>query len=227
MSKRIFDVTLACAALLLLWPLLVVLALAVKLEDHGPVFYRGRRVGRLGKPFFMAKFRTMVVNAESLGASSTADDDPRITRVGRFLRKFKLDELPQLFNVLAGSMSFVGPRPQVAWAVELYSAEEKQLLAARPGITDYASLIFRNEGEILKGSDDPDKDYLEKIAPRKIRLGCEYVRHNNVAIDARIIIATALAIAGVDPCWCLSPAGRAIMEQAATDQQPKVQAQAA
>jgi len=212
MIKRLFDVGLAAAALLLLWPLLVVLAFAVRLEDGGPVFYRGRRVGRHRRPFSMMKFRTMVVHAEQLGASSTADDDPRITRVGRFLRAFKLDELPQLFNVLGGSMSFVGPRPQVAWAVDLYSAEEQHLLDVRPGITDYASLMFRNEGEILRGSSDPDKDYLEKIAPGKIRLGLEYVHHHHVAIDIKIILATALAIAGLDPQWCLSPAGRKIMD---------------
>jgi lipopolysaccharide/colanic/teichoic acid biosynthesis glycosyltransferase len=213
MIKRVFDLGLAAFALLLLGPLLAVVALAVRLEDGGPIFYRGRRVGRHKRPLWMLKFRTMVVDAEKVGASSTADDDPRITRVGRFLRALKLDELPQLFNVLGGSMSFVGPRPQVAWAVELYSPQEQRLLDVRPGITDYASLMFRNEGEILRGSTDPDKDYLEKIAPGKIRLGLEYVQHQSLWIDLKIILATALAIPGLDPEWCLSAAGRRIMEQ--------------
>jgi len=121
----------------------------------------------------------MVADAERLGASSTPEDDPRVTRTGKFLRQYKLDELPQLLNVLAGDMSLVGPRPQVPWVVKLYSEAEKQLLSVRPGITDYASIKFRNEGEILRGSADPDKDYFEKIAPEKTRLGLEYVSHHS------------------------------------------------
>ena len=212
MSKRIFDVVLASVALLLLWPVLAIVAIAVKLQDGGPVLYCGRRMGRFGKPFFMAKFRTMAVNAESMGASSTADDDPRITRVGQVLRRFKLDELPQLLNVLGGSMSFVGPRPQVAWAVEQYTPEERRLLDVRPGITDYASLAFRNEGEILRGSKDPDKDYLEKIAPGKVRLGLAYVHTHSVWADCRIIAATALAILGVNPLSCFPQFAREALE---------------
>ena len=180
MLKRTFDMCLAALALALLWPLLAAVAVAVRLEDGGPVFYRARRVGWRRKTFLMLKFRTMVVDADKIGASSTADDDPRITRVGRLLRRLKLDELPQLFNVFGGSMSLVGPRPQVSWAVDLYSPEELQLLDVRPGVTDYASLMFHNEGEILRGSTDPDRDYLEKIAPGKMRLGLEYVRHQSV-----------------------------------------------
>lgn len=213
MLKRLFDIVMSLLGLILFSPLLLAVALWVKLDSPGPVFYRGRRMGRGGKPFELFKFRTMVVDADRIGASSTADDDPRITRVGRFLRRLKLDELPQLLNVLGGSMSFVGPRPQVAWAVELYSVEERQLLAVRPGITDYSSLVFCNEGEILKGSKDPDKDYLEKIAPRKLRLGLEYVRRNNLWIDVKIIAATILAIAGVEPQWCLADNCREIMTQ--------------
>jgi lipopolysaccharide/colanic/teichoic acid biosynthesis glycosyltransferase len=136
----------------------------------------------------------MVVDAEKLGASSTSDDDPRITRIGKFLRKYKLDELPQLINVLKGDMSFVGPRPQVKWAVDLYTEEEKALLNVRPGITDYASLRFPNEGEILKGSKDPDKDYMEKIHPEKMRLGLEYVRNRSFWLDIKLILQTVLAI---------------------------------
>ena len=186
----------------LLSPLLVALAVLVKL-DGGPVLYRGQRVGRHGKPFRIFKFRTMVVHAESLGASSTKHDDPRITRIGRLLRRFKLDELPQLVNVLQGDMSLVGPRPQVQWAVDLYTPEEQALLSVRPGVTDYASLQFRNEGELLRGSADPDQEYLEKIAPEKIRLGLEYVCHHNMLIDLKILLATVGALIGVDPSWCL------------------------
>lgn len=213
MCKRGFDLLFAVLALLLLWPVLAAVAVAVRCADGGPVLYRARRVGRHKVPFLMNKFRTMVIDADAIGASSTADDDPRITRVGRFLRALKLDELPQLFNVLGGSMSFVGPRPQVAWATDLYSAAEQRLLDVRPGITDYASLVFRNEGEILRGSVDPDKDYLERIAPVKIRLGLDYVDHHSVWGDATIILATALAILGLDPEWCLSPVGRKIVEK--------------
>jgi len=175
-------------------PILLILAILIKREDGGPVFYRGVRVGLHGNPFRIFKFRTMVVNAEKIGGSSTADDDPRITKIGKFIRKYKLDELPQLINVLKGEMSFVGPRPQVQWAVELYNEEEKILLSVRPGITDYASLKFKNEAEILKGSSNPDKDYLEKIAPEKTRLGLEYVRNSSLLLDVKIIFITIRAI---------------------------------
>jgi len=151
----------------------------------------------------MRKFRTMVVDADKIGPSSTAGDDPRITRPGKFMRRFKLDELPQLFNVLRGEMSFVGPRPQVQWAVDLYTPEERLLLSVRPGITDFASLRFRNEDEILKGSADPDKDYLEKIAPQKIKLGLHYVRNQSLLTDLKLIVATGLMVFGVSPEWCL------------------------
>jgi lipopolysaccharide/colanic/teichoic acid biosynthesis glycosyltransferase len=173
------------------------------MRDGGPLFYRGKRVGLQGTPFGIFKFRTMVMNAEQLGASSTADDDPRITRVGAWLRRYKLDEVPQLINVLSGDMSFVGPRPQVQWAVDLYTTKEKALLSARPGITDYASLLFRNEGELLRGSKDPDKDYLEKIAPAKTRLGLIYVQTRSFWLDLKILVATVLVAFGVDPAWCL------------------------
>jgi lipopolysaccharide/colanic/teichoic acid biosynthesis glycosyltransferase len=201
--KRLMDIGLALMALVLLAPLLLGVAAWIKLTDGGPVFYRGTRVGRGSTPFHMFKFRTMVVNAEKAGPSSTAGDDPRITGPGRVLRRFKLDELPQLLNVVSGDMSIVGPRPQVQWAVDLYSEEERLLLSVRPGITDFASLKFRNEAEILQGSADPDRDYLVKIAPLKIQLGLHYVRNRSIAMDAKIILATALSLAGIDPAWSL------------------------
>ncbi len=199
MVKRFFDFALSLTGLVLTWPLLACIALLIKLDSPGPVFYRGVRVGRGGRLFQIFKFRTMVVNAQSLGDSSTPEDDPRITRVGKFLRRYKLDELPQLINVLKGEMSFVGPRPQVEWAVALYNEQEKALLSVRPGITDYASIRFSNEGEILRGSLDADKDYMEKIAPEKIRLGLDYVRHHSLLVDLRIILATLWLILGGDP----------------------------
>jgi lipopolysaccharide/colanic/teichoic acid biosynthesis glycosyltransferase len=147
-------------------------------------------VGLGGITFRILKFRTMVVEAEKSGGSSTPEDDPRITRVGHMLRRWKLDEAPQLINVVRGEMSLVGPRPQVRWAVDLYTPEERRLLSVRPGITDWASVRFRNEAEILRGSDDPDRLYLEKIAPEKIRLGLWYVDNQTFLEDLRIIFAT-------------------------------------
>jgi lipopolysaccharide/colanic/teichoic acid biosynthesis glycosyltransferase len=204
--KRAIDLLVAFVGLVILSPVLIAIALWVKTSSPGPVLYRGRRIGMNGEPFRMLKFRTMVANADKIGGSSTADDDARLTTAGRFLRRYKLDELPQLINVLVGDMSFVGPRPQVEWAVNLYTPEERSLLSVRPGITDFASLQFRNEGEILRGSTDPDRDYLEKIAPHKIRLGLYYVRNYSFTTDARILAATLLSLAGVDPSWCLPSA---------------------
>ena len=194
MAKRFFDVVAAAVGLLLLSPFLFVIALCIRKEDSGAVFYRGERVGLYGKPFRIFKFRTMVVNAEKIGASSTSDDDARITCIGRFLRKYKLDELPQLLNVLAGDMSVVGPRPEVRKFTDLYTDAEKVILTVRPGITDWASLWNSDEGTLLKGSLDPDKDYLEKIRPEKIRLQLKYVQDRSFWTDIRIIFLTLKTI---------------------------------
>jgi lipopolysaccharide/colanic/teichoic acid biosynthesis glycosyltransferase len=174
--------------------LFVALAILIKRESAGPVFYRGVRVGRWGQEFCMFKFRTMVMNADKKGGPSSAADDPRITRIGNFLRRFKLDEIPQLINVVKGEMSIVGPRPEVMQEVVLYTDEEKRLLEVRPGITDWASIRFRNEGEILRGSVDPHQTYREKIRPEKIRLGLEYVQSHSFLTDCRIIARTLKAI---------------------------------
>jgi len=192
--KRLFDVLSSAMGLVVLAPVLAAVALAIKMESHGPVFYRGVRAGLHGKPFRIFKFRTMVMNAEALGSASTAEDDLRITRVGRILRKVKLDELPQLLNILRGEMSLVGPRPQVTWAVEQYTAEERTILRVRPGITDPASVRFRNESEILRGSADPDKDYFEKIHPEKMRLSIEYVRKQSFLLDCKILLQTMMVV---------------------------------
>jgi len=199
LGKRLFDAAVSLAGLILTGPLLLTASLLIKLDSPGPVFYKGTRIGRHGRPFKMLKFRTMVQDADRIGASSTAEDDPRITRIGRILRKYKLDELPQLINVLQGDMSLVGPRPQVQWAVDLYTPEEREVLKVRPGITDYASLRFSNEAEILKGSADPDKDYLEKIHPEKMRLALEYVKTRSFLVDLRIIWRTFRLFIGREP----------------------------
>jgi len=192
--KRLIDIAVALCVLVAGSPLVMFAALRIKLEDRGPIFYRGTRVGVDGRLFSMLKFRSMVVDAARMGGPSTADDDPRLTRAGRFLRQWKIDELPQFFNVLRGEMSLVGPRPQVAGDVERYSDQERRLLHVRPGITDWASVLFRNEGAILAGHTDPDRAYDELIRPRKIELGLAYVTHRNLRTDLRILWITALAV---------------------------------
>jgi lipopolysaccharide/colanic/teichoic acid biosynthesis glycosyltransferase len=192
--KRIFDIVLSLVGLLLLSPFLIVIALVIKFQDGGSVFFRGVRVGLHAKEFRIFKFRTMVVDAEKIGPSSTSDEDSRITRFGRSLRKHKLDELPQLINVLLGDMSIVGPRPEVRKFVDLYTKEEKVILKVKPGITDWASLWNSDEGAILAGSDDPDRDYLEKIRPEKIRLQLKYIEEQSFLVDMRIIFLTILAV---------------------------------
>jgi lipopolysaccharide/colanic/teichoic acid biosynthesis glycosyltransferase len=192
--KRAIDLLVSGVGLIVLSPVLVALALWIKLDSAGPVFHRGLRVGRDETRFRMIKFRSMVHDAHLIGGTSTPEDDPRITRAGKFLRKYKLDEVPQLLNVLRGEMSLVGPRPQVPWAVDLYTPEEKTILRVKPGITDYASLRFRDEGEILRGSTDPDKDYMEKIHPEKMRLSLEYARTHSVWLDCKILASTVAAV---------------------------------
>ena len=166
--KRLMDVVISGCALLVLWPLLLLIALAIKIDDPGPVFYRQVRVGRNGKEFRIFKFRTMVVDADKKGLQITVGRDSRVTRVGAFLRKTKLDELAQLLNVLTGEMSFVGPRPEVPKYVDLYTPYQRQVLLVRPGITDYASIAYRNENDLLEGAQDPERMYIDEIMPAKI-----------------------------------------------------------
>ncbi len=192
--KRSFDIIVSLFGILLLWPVFVVVATWIKLDSKGPVFYRGMRAGRFGKPFRIWKLRTMVQNAESLGGAETPNDDRRITRAGAFLRRYKIDEFPQLLNVLAGEMSLVGPRPEVLEEVVRYTSEERQVLQVVPGITDWASIRFRHEGEILRGSSDPHRTYHEKIRPEKIRLQIHYVRQLSFLTDIRIIFRTLKAL---------------------------------
>jgi lipopolysaccharide/colanic/teichoic acid biosynthesis glycosyltransferase len=184
--------------LIVLAPVFLAIAILIKLEDRGPVFYRGARVGRFGVPFKIFKFRSMVLNADELGGASTSDRDSRITKVGRLIRRFKLDEFSQLINVFVGDMSFVGPRPQVQWAVDAYSDEEKKILQLRPGITDWASIKFHNEGEILErsGIADPDEAYLKLIHPEKMRLQLVYLYDHSFWIDMKIIFRTIATLLG-------------------------------
>jgi len=188
--KRTIDLTASMVALTWLAVPFAALGVAIKLDSPGPVFYRGSRVGRGGRPFKLFKFRSMVPTTG--GATSTTRDDPRLTRVGRFMRRYKIDELPQLINVFLGDMSLVGPRPQVEWCVQLFSPEERATLGVRPGITDWASMRFHNEEEIIaqSGIADADEAYMQVIHPEKTRLQLEYVRSRSVLVDLEIIFAT-------------------------------------
>ena len=195
MYKRIFDFICSLVCIIVLSPIIFISILLIWLEDRKSPFYIAPRVGLNGKIFKIIKLRTMVIDAEKYGVYSTTADDNRITRVGKILRKYKLDEMLQLVNVVKGEMSLVGPRPQVAWAVGLYSEEEKKvLLKMRPGITDEASIKFRNEGEILKGSSDPDKDYFKKIHPEKMKLSMAYAKNMSFGVDLKILFRTFLCI---------------------------------
>jgi lipopolysaccharide/colanic/teichoic acid biosynthesis glycosyltransferase len=200
--KRLLDLSIAAWALLLLAPLLAVIAAAVWLEDGGSPWYRGVRVGRNERQFRMLKFRSMRVDGAQTGVNSTAAGDRRITRAGRFLRALKLDELPQLWNVVTGEMSLVGPRPQVPEDVSLYTSEERRMLEVRPGITDLASIVFSDEGEILAGSADPDLLYNQIIRPWKSRLALLYLERGCWSSDLRILVWTAGAI--VSRRWTLA-----------------------
>jgi len=202
--KRTFDFSAALCGLLLLWPLLSWIALVVWLGDRHSPWFRGVRMGRGGRRFRMVKFRTMIPNASKSGVASTACGDRRITRVGKLLRRAKLDELPQLWNVLTGEMSLVGPRPQVEFDAALYTTEERRMLRVRPGITDLASIVFADEGEILANSADPDLLYNQIIRQWKSRLGLLYVERRTLVGDLKILGLTLLgaisrqrALAGV------------------------------
>ncbi|MBB3282890.1 Sugar transferase involved in LPS biosynthesis (colanic, teichoic acid) [Mitsuaria sp. PDC51] len=195
MAKRLFDIVCAGIGLLLLSPLLLAVAVWVKLDSPGPVMFRQERVGRFGATFRIHKFRTMRVDAPRLGPQITIGDDARITRSGRWLRASKVDELPQLWDVLRGAMSLVGPRPEVPRYVALYPAELRELvLSVRPGITDPASLSFRNESELLARAEDPEREYVEVVMPMKLRLAADYVRNASLGGDIRLILATLGAI---------------------------------
>lgn len=193
-AKRAMDIVLSACALAVLWPLLLLIALAIWIDDPGPVFYRQVRVGRNGKTFRIFKFRSMVMDADKKGLAITVGRDSRITRVGTVLRKTKLDELAQLLNVFLGQMSFVGPRPEVPKYVELYTPYQRQVLLVRPGITDYASIAYRNENDLLAGAPNPEAMYIEQIMPDKIELNMKYLREISPLADIRLILKTIVAV---------------------------------
>jgi len=192
--KRIFDIIASLGGLIVLSPILIIVAICIKLDSKGPVFFKQKRVGKNKQIFEIYKFRTMVTDAEKLGKQITVGNDSRITRVGKFIRKCKLDEFPQLINVVKGEMSLVGPRPEVPRYVELYDEYQEQILLVQPGITDYASIEFRNENEILGNSHNPEETYIEEIMPTKIELNMKYIRNISIVEDIKLIVNTILAI---------------------------------
>ena len=194
MLKRAFDVLASAVGLIVLSPLFLAIAVWIKLDSRGPVFYRGWRAGRGGKPFRIVKFRSMVTEADRRGGPTTSDDDPRLTPSGRFIRRLKLDELSQLVNVLLGQMSLVGPRPEVVDKVERYSDDERRVLAVRPGITDWASIWNSDEGAVVAGAPDPDEAYEKVIRPTKLKLQLDYCRNRSFATDLKIILFTLIKI---------------------------------
>jgi lipopolysaccharide/colanic/teichoic acid biosynthesis glycosyltransferase len=196
MCKRLFDIIFSLLGIIILSPLFLIIAILIKRDSRGPIFYKGERVGKDGKLFKIYKFRTMREDADKISSNpSCADDDPRITKFGKFLRKYKLNELPQLINVLKGEMSFVGPRPEVKFYIDMLSDEEKkEILSVRPGITDWASLWNPDEGKVLAEAsargEDPEKYYAEKIRPTKIKLQLEYVKNHSFWVDLKILFET-------------------------------------
>jgi len=192
--KRIFDLITSLILILIFSPLLLIFSFLIWKQDWNSPFYVAPRMGKDEKIFKMIKFRSMIVNADKSGIDSTSADDNRITSLGHFIRKYKIDELPNFFNILFGQMSFVGPRPNVKRETDLYTKEEKKLLSIRPGITDFASIIFSDEGEILKDSSDPDLHYNQLIRPWKSRLGLFYVNNGSIWIDIQLMFLTAVAI---------------------------------
>ena len=194
MSKRLFDLFFSGVGLLFLLPLLIIVATLVKLNSRGPVFFIQERIGRNFHPFGIFKFRSMAIDASTNGPLITVEGDKRVTRIGKYLRKYKIDELPQLINVFIGDMSLVGPRPEVKKYVDLFRKDYERLLTVRPGITDPASITFSREESVLLASADWEKDYVEKILPEKIRLALTYLEHPSILTDVKLILQTFLKI---------------------------------
>lgn len=191
---RFCDIVLSCLGLLLLSPLFVIVALWIVIDNPGPVFYRQMRVGKDGKDFGLLKFRSMRVGADKSSLITIGEHDSRITRAGYYIRKYKLDELPQLWNVLIGDMSLVGPRPEVRRYVDMYTDEQRQVLTVRPGITDYASIEYIDENRLLAQAEDPDRTYIEEILPAKIALNMRYIKHQTLGEYMKIIFLTLAKI---------------------------------
>jgi lipopolysaccharide/colanic/teichoic acid biosynthesis glycosyltransferase len=192
--KRVFDLIFSLIGLIILSPLLLLITIIIKLDSKGPVFFKQIRVGRKGKEFRIYKFRTMIVDAEKIGMQITVGKDSRITKTGHFLRKTKLDELPQLINVFIGNMSFVGPRPEVPKYVAIYNEMQRNILKVRPGITDLASIKYRDENSLLAKSIKPEETYINEIMPQKIELNIEYIRNMSLIYDVKLILTTILVV---------------------------------
>lgn len=190
MIKRVFDIVVSFFGLVVILPVFFIIAIAVIIESRGGVFYLQKRVGKNNKDFKIFKFRTMYTNSDKKGLLTVGSDDKRITKTGLILRKYKLDELPQLINVLIGNMSLVGPRPEVRKYVNLYTSEQKKVLGVKPGITDPASLKYSNENEILAQFDDPEKVYIEEIMQAKLNINLEYIKTRSLKSDFKVIIDT-------------------------------------
>ncbi|MFO0357912.1 MAG: sugar transferase [Sphingobacteriaceae bacterium] len=188
--KRSFDIVFSFVGLIILLPLFIVVGLLIKLTSSGPVFYHQTRVGYKGKDFRLFKFRTMKVDADKNGLLTVGGRDPRVTSVGYYLRKFKIDELPQLINVLNGTMSFVGPRPEVRKYVDLYTEEQRKVLLLKPGITDYASLEYFSENDLLARSSDPEATYINEVMPAKLKLNLKYMNEVGLYTDVKLILRT-------------------------------------
>ncbi|MCB0705294.1 MAG: sugar transferase [Saprospiraceae bacterium] len=196
--KCFFDQLISVLALFFLSPILACIAILIKMDSNGPVIFRQTRVGRYGVPFELYKFRTMFMEGDKKRQITVGDRDPRITKVGYYLRKYKLDELPQLWNIVKSDMSIVGPRPEVPQYVDLYDDRQRQVLWVRPGLTDYASLEYFEEAKLLAQSADPEKTYIEEILPAKLELNLKYLEERNFLVDLKIIFRTIFRIIGLD-----------------------------
>lgn len=188
--KRLFDIFFSTIGILILLPFFLFISLMIILDSKGGIFYKQVRVGKNNIDFYLLKFRSMRTDADKKGLLTVGGRDPRITRMGYYIRKYKIDELPQLFNVLKGDMSLVGPRPEVRKYVSLYNDEQKKVLSVQPGITDYASIEYSNENEILGKANDPEKVYIEEIMPAKLKLNLKYISEKSLATDLKIILNT-------------------------------------
>ena len=192
--KQLFDIVCSFIGIIILLPVFIIISLLIAFDSRGGIFYRQIRVGKNNKDFSLLKFRTMQTNSDKKGLLTVGSRDSRVTRIGYYLRKYKLDELPQLFNVLFGSMSLVGPRPEVRRYVDLYNEEQKKVLTVKPGITDYASIEYANENEILAKAENPEQTYITEIMPHKLSLNLKYINEQSFSTDMKIILKTIAKI---------------------------------
>jgi len=194
MSKRLFDITFSLLGLILIFPILLLIALIIKLDSKGPILFIQGRVGKNNKDFKIFKFRTMRIQSDKKGLLTLGNKDSRITKIGYFLRRYKIDEFPQLFNILKGDMSFVGPRPELRYYVNFYNEDDMKIFKVRPGITGLASLKYRNEVELLKAAEDPETFFIETIIPDKLKYNKEYIKRQNFFFDLKLIGLTIIKV---------------------------------